>query len=398
MRTTESYFKLLKIFIYEHNSHKTWYSLARSFRSKVMRPSTKHIQKIFSSLFRKLGIILVWDMFSTASAFQGNRFLVLRGFNGLTFIGKKFYISKRNFLIGYRVSTLFQASIADINDATGQNLTPITFIESTLVAEGVFKVKIRFSFRKEERTHLIGDADSKIIIPSGYLHFGHFVPQLLPFLLRGSSQSFALDLPVTDDVNRNTEILHYFGIKPQFNPTVFRSFRFIRVAFQSNLYPASSELRMLQSLYFKSFSNRNFVRADKKVRLYLTRKGAPLGRQMLNENELLKQLEKFGFLVVDSSKLTFAQASELFANAEIVVGPAGSAFIHVFGMNQGSILIDFQGNKFIRWHLRKMSMALGLRNITVICECNEILDLTVDIPLAVKVIEDALLSLRQGGE
>ena len=86
MRTTESYFKLLKIFIYEHNSHKTWYSLARSFRSKVMRPSTKHIQKIFSSLFRKLGIILVWDMFSTASAFQGNRFLVLRGFNGLTFI------------------------------------------------------------------------------------------------------------------------------------------------------------------------------------------------------------------------------------------------------------------------------------------------------------------------
>ena len=398
MRTTESYFKLLKIFIYKHNSHKTWYSLARSFRFKVTRPSTKFIQKILSKLFRKLGIILVWDMFSTASAFQGNRFLVLRGFNGLTFIGKKFYISRRNFLIGYRASALFQASIADIHDATGKTLTPITFIESSLVAEGVFKVKIRFSFRKKERTHLIGDADSKIIIPSGYLHFGHFVPQLLPFLLRGSSQSFALDLPVTDDVNRNTEILDYFGIKPQFNPTVFRSFRFIRVAFQSNVYPASSELRMLQSLYFKSFSNRNFVRADKKIRLYLTRKDAPLGRKVLNESELLKQIEKYDFLIIDPSNLTFAQAAELFANAEILVGSLGSAFFNAFGMTEKSIIIDLQGDRFIRWHLRKMSIALGLRNITILSECNENLDITVNIQIVAKVIEDALMSLRQTKE
>lgn len=151
-------------------------------------------------------------MLSSATDFQENRFLVLRGFNGLPFIGKRFYISRKHFRYGYRALALFSESIADIVDTTGKNLTPIAFIESALVAEGVFKVKIRFSFRKVERTHLIGNKDEKIIVQSGYLHFGHFVSQLLPFLLRESSQGFALDLPVTDDVNRNTEILHYFGI------------------------------------------------------------------------------------------------------------------------------------------------------------------------------------------
>jgi hypothetical protein len=398
MRNSESFLKLIKILIYKRNSNKAWYSFARSLRSRITRPAIKYLQRILSSVTSKIGITLIWDMFGAASLFQENRFLVLRGFNGLTFLGKKFYISRKNFCYGYRELDLFQHSIENIIDTTGENLTPITFIESALASEGTFKVKRRFLFRMVERTHLVGVEGSKIIIPSGYLHFGHFVPQLLPFLLRRSPQSFALDLPIPDDVNLNTEILHYFGIQSQFNPTVYRSFRLVRVAFQSNLYPANSELKMLQNLYFKSFSDRNFVRANKKVRLYLTRKDAPLGRQVLNENELLKQIEIHGFLIVDPSNLSFAQASELFANAEIVVGPAGSAFFHAFGMTQGSILIDFQGDKFIRWHLRKMSMALGLRNITVICECNEKLDLTVDIPLVVKVIEDALLSLREGRE
>lgn len=179
---------------------------------------------------------------------------------------------------------------------------------------------------------------------------------------------------------------------------MFRSLTLVRVAFQSNLYPASKELKMLQSLYFKELSNRNFARADKKVRLYLTRKDAPLGRKVLNESELLKQIEKYDFLIIDPSNLTFAQAAELFANAEILVGSLGSAFFNAFGMTEKSIIIDLQGDRFIRWHLRKMSIALGLRNITILSECNENLDITVNIQIVAKVIEDALMSLRQTKE
>jgi hypothetical protein len=334
-------------------------------------------------------------MYSAVSDFHGNRFLVLHGHNGITFIGKFFYISRRNFHYKFRESKKFLNSISDIVDTTGQNLIPITFIENTLVSEGTFKVRKRLLFRKVQRSHTIGGCGSPILIPGGYSHFGHFVPQLLPFLIRSSSKRFAIDLSVPDDVNRNIEILQYFNLDPKVATTQYRRLRVTRIASQIDLYPADTESTFMSDIYIKKFSERGFCFADKKHRLYLTRRDAPLGRKVINEDELLEQIATLGFLVIDPSTLSFAQASELFADSEIIVGSLGSAFFNMFGMTKGSIVIDFQGDNFIRWHLRKMCTALGLKNIMIINACDKNLDLMVDIPTAVRVILNAVNSLEQ---
>ena len=72
---------------------------------KIYRPAIKSIQLLLSSAFSKIGLTLVWDQYSTVSNFFDHRFLVFRGFNGIAFFGKSFYVSKGIFLNKYRQST-----------------------------------------------------------------------------------------------------------------------------------------------------------------------------------------------------------------------------------------------------------------------------------------------------
>ena len=70
------------------------------------------------------------------------------------------------------------------------------------------------------------------------------------------------------------------------------------------------------------------VKTNEHRRLYLSRSDAEK-RRILNEDELLPILEKYGFEVATTSNLPFAEQVKLFASAEIVVGPHGAGFSHL---------------------------------------------------------------------
>ena len=198
-----SLYKRTKNFVYDRHADKLWYSIGRKVITKFIRPSIHRLQSLISFIFSKFGVVLVWEMFAAVSNFHENRYLVLRGFDGVTFLGKSIYISRKNIRIGYREYASVNESIANIVDTTGKNLTPITFIEASIVRDGTFKIQKKFRLRSAMRTHLIGEGSPPILLPDGYTHFGHFVPQLLPFIIRESTHCFALNLSNPDDINRN---------------------------------------------------------------------------------------------------------------------------------------------------------------------------------------------------
>ena len=361
---------------------------------EIFRPATKFFKLVLSKIFSRFGLNLVWDQYSAVSNFFDNRYLVVNGFNGIAFFGKTYYLSKGVFLKNYRRTKRMQEFTSNIFDTTGNNLIPISMIESSLVKEGTFKIRKKLLLKSEKRTHLIGDHDGlEVLIPNGYNLFGHFVPQLLPFLIRENSWRHSINLSVPDDINRNFEIFHYFNIFPKEQTKKFHRFRIATVAKQIGLYPAKEELALVKLKHLEYFKNNQIKFSNQKIRLYLTRAIAHDGRRVINESEVVTMLEQFGFLVIDPSTLPYAKAAELFANSEIVIGPYGSAFFHTLSMNKGSTIIEFSGNKFIRWQLKKMAVDTGLNHKLIINESLANHDQIINVSLLKQILIETISSL-----
>ena len=79
-------------------------------------------------------------------------------------------------------------------------------IERALVREGTFKIKKKIILRSQQRNHLITGKGLKVLLPDDYLLFGHFLPQLVPFLIRNKGLNLALNMVIPDNINRNFDL------------------------------------------------------------------------------------------------------------------------------------------------------------------------------------------------
>ena len=390
-----SIYKITKKILYLRYSESKIYSFARFIMRRIYRPAVTSSQTFLSYIFSKIGLILVWDQYSAVSNFSDNRFLVFRGLNGMAFFGKSLYISRGIILYQYRQSARMRQFGSNIIDATGNNLLPLAMLESALVKEGTFQIRKKISFGSKKRTHVIGGGGKNVLLPNNdYLLFGHFLPQLVPYLIRENGISLAVNLVCPDNINRNFEILEYFDVFPKNKVTFFRSLSVIRVATQVGLYPAKTELNLLKSIHSEKFAAYGKPFSDKRLRLYLTRAVAHDGRKVLNEQEVLEQIRPLGFLVIDPSTLEYAEAARLFANAELVIGPYGSAFFHTLSMKKGSTIIEFSGNKFIRWHLKKMAVDTYINHKLIINESSPEHDIFLNIPILLQVLNETIEKLE----
>jgi len=75
-------------------------------------------------------------------------------------------------------------------------------------------------------------------------------------------------------------------------------------------------------------------------RLYLSRRDASF-RRVLNEDELMPLLREYGFEEVIMSSLTVAEQARLFSEAEVVMGPNGSAFANLIFAHPSCLAIEF---------------------------------------------------------
>lgn len=73
-------------------------------------------------------------------------------------------------------------------------------------------------------------------------------------------------------------------------------------------------------------------------KVYLRRRSA--ARRIINEDEIESLVEKLGFKIVDPAALSFAEQVRMFANADVIMSPAGAALSNVVFMREGATAIS----------------------------------------------------------
>lgn len=96
-------------------------------------------------------------------------------------------------------------------------------------------------------------------------------------------------------------------------------------------------------------------------RIYINRDGAKY-RQVLNEEALVKYLEKYGFVSVALETLTLADQIALFAEAEVIITPHGSGLTNTVFCQPGTKIVELFSPHYMRYYYVNISRSLGLKH------------------------------------
>ena len=131
----------------------------------------------------------------------------------------------------------------------------------------------------------------------------------------------------------------------------------VSIPIQVGHYPSRVDV-----LYLRNYlENLGYIRRPTQ-NIYISRKGNLNGRHVQNETELLRILNRYNFLSVNPDELSFENQLELFSKANIVIGPHGAALSHVVNFPNDSHVLELNGNRDVRWHIRTMCTDLKIKH------------------------------------
>jgi len=98
----------------------------------------------------------------------------------------------------------------------------------------------------------------------------------------------------------------------------------------------------------------------KRFRLYISREDAK-ERKVRNEKQVFDHLKRFGFIKVSLERLSVREQIDLFANAEIVVGPHGAGFTNLVFCRPRTKVVELFNPDYIRPMYFQISNHLNLQ-------------------------------------
>jgi hypothetical protein len=96
----------------------------------------------------------------------------------------------------------------------------------------------------------------------------------------------------------------------------------------------------------ETFMGRKDGRKSYPSLVHISRKDSKY-RTVLNEDEMVKLIEPYGFETVVLSKLSLIEKVNLFANADVILGASGAGLTNIFFSKKGSKLIELFSKGFI---------------------------------------------------
>lgn len=96
----------------------------------------------------------------------------------------------------------------------------------------------------------------------------------------------------------------------------------------------------LRAIYQQGLAEKN-VSMQNNRRIYASRSKANR-RKVVNDNEVIRALEKHGFIAVNFEDFSFWQQAALMVNAEILVSIHGAGLANILFMNENTWLIELQ--------------------------------------------------------
>ncbi|NET27709.1 tetratricopeptide repeat protein, partial [Okeania sp. SIO1I7] len=98
---------------------------------------------------------------------------------------------------------------------------------------------------------------------------------------------------------------------------------------------------------------------SKKERIYISRKLTPY-RRIVNEEEVVSLLGKFGFVTVTLESISVAEQASLMAGAKVVISPHGAGLTNLVFCSPGTKVIEIFSPKFINSIYWQISNICGL--------------------------------------
>jgi len=320
------------------------------FFSSILFSFLRKIVELISSL---LGFRVIFPRYAVITLPVKKPTIVIRGFMGVTLLGRRHYFSRNQFVRNYLDNSDIQTFVSDILDISGIPACPISILETAIVKEGAYVPKLIKLPRETRATHSVGnDHEPTVYVPMESSFF-HFYIQVTPYLMRNiDSHKIILNL---DSNTSNREILEELGITVKEIESHAVQEEISQVAVQSGHYPSSFEVQLLRrrltSLGYSRKSETNY---------YVTRRGNLNGRRIKNEAELLDLLGQFDFEIIDPGTLNFKEQLTRFSKAKIVVAPHGAALSHIVNFPKSAKVLELNGDSDVRWHIRKMARDLGI--------------------------------------
>lgn len=226
----------------------------------------------------------------------------------------------------------------------------------------------------------------------------------LPLLVNRNVPPTALEaLELLNVSKRRVVLLDSHWVEPQrhWSP---RTYRFKRLVIPSGLAcfapgtEVGDHLINPAGLHWLRERLLPLVARDRPRRIYLSRAQQPR-RRVVNEEEVTRLLERYGFETVVPEGLSFIEQLRLWANAEIAVGPAGSAMMGSVFSPRGTCMIglarvleevNFTEGMQLSAELEQRTIILSQQ---VVGEGGHDADLNSDFTVDVERLEEALRSL-----
>ncbi|BBH16373.1 hypothetical protein Back2_06600 [Nocardioides baekrokdamisoli] len=98
---------------------------------------------------------------------------------------------------------------------------------------------------------------------------------------------------------------------------------------------------------------------DRPRRIYVTRGTAPRTRRVVEEERLLPMLEQRGFVCIAPEKLSPQEQIDVFAGAEVIVGPHGAALTNLLWIQPGTRVLELFHPGYVNAAFWSITEAIG---------------------------------------
>lgn len=188
------------------------------------------------------------------------------------------------------------------------------------------------------------DGNVAVITTAGANVYYHWLLDILPryIMLKEAGVCDQLDYVVLDYAASRfqKETLAVVGLSEEkiLNCKDERDFHIkAKQLFVPTLMSSLSEVNLYESELLRKYFLKG-KKSSKGKRIYISRRGGT--RELENEQELLVYLKRNGFEVVMPEEYTVEEQAAIFNNADMIVGPHGSAYANVVFCQKGAKLID----------------------------------------------------------
>ena len=163
-------------------------------------------------------------------------------------------------------------------------------------------------------------------------------------------------------------------------------------------------LERIRDIYTKAVRQKDDLFNLPKRRVYVTRKQAR-GRKIINEDDLITLLEKYGFETIAFEDFSFVEQVRLMSNTEVLISIHGAALTNMIFMPSNGIVFEFIPKKrflldfnIVRCSFKhdpcyvRLASALGHSYFTQICKPINLIDRTTH--MADMIVDIELLKIN----